>query len=84
MWGVIDALLSILALSPALTLAVPPPQIGRGVVLLLVGAAVWVLVYRLAQRRGGPAAGDPTPCPQCGEMLPPFARFCRRCGRKVG
>ncbi len=80
MSGVIDALLSTLA--P--TLAVPPPQIGRGVVLLLVGAAVWVLVYRLAQRRGGPAAGDPTPCPQCGEMRPPFARFCRRCGRKVG
>ena len=60
---------------------VPPLMWARVGLLLLVGVAVWVVVYVGLSGRRRKKAGDPKPCPNCGELVPPFAHFCPRCGR---
>ncbi len=67
---------------PSILGTLPPSVWGRLAVLLAIIMAVATAVYWMMSG-GGKTAADPKPCPECGEMLPPFARFCRRCGRRA-
>jgi ribosomal protein L40E len=56
-------------------------------VALVLGAAVLLAVTSFGsaarQQRRLRQGGVPVVCRACGAHLPPFARFCSRCGRKL-
>jgi len=47
--------------------------------LLLIGLVVMVLIVSPSKKRGD----DKRVCGSCGAAHPPFARFCRRCGKEL-
>jgi hypothetical protein len=56
------------------------------VALVLVAAVVLAATSfgsAARQQRQRRMAGRPIACRACGAQLPPFARFCTRCGRKL-
>lgn len=56
---------------------------------LVIFVIVVLVVTRANQARaagrggGGRHVGGHQACPACGEAHPPFAQFCRRCGRRL-
>jgi predicted amidophosphoribosyltransferase len=46
------------------------------VMLLLLWTTAW-------QHRRHASQTEPRLCPSCGTSHPPFARFCRQCGRQL-
>lgn len=60
-------------------LQVPPVFDGRFILLVIVVVFVWLLLFK----SGGRGAHVTRTCRDCGALHPPFAKFCRRCGRKL-
>ena len=56
----------------------------RIIVFLIIALAVVVLIVTVTQGRRHSGRADEKVCGNCGTSHPPFAQFCRRCGRKLG
>jgi hypothetical protein len=55
-------------------------------VLLVCGMLLVMGAILLGSSRRGrpPAARDPSACASCGHQNPQYARFCARCGNRIG
>jgi ribosomal protein L40E len=51
---------------------------------ITVAIVLLLLIITAAQHRRHAGATDQRLCGACGTSHPPFARFCRRCGRALG
>ena len=51
---------------------------------ITVAIVLLLLLLTAAQNRRRAEQTDPRQCRSCGTSHPPFARFCRRCGRAIG
>ena len=52
-------------------------------VFILIVIAIVLLIATAAQHRRHSSATELRLCSSCGASHPPFAEFCRRCGRKL-
>jgi ribosomal protein L40E len=62
---------------------VDSPRKGTTTVLVVAGVVVLLLVKTAKQHRRHSAETDQRLCRACGAAHPPFAAFCRRCGKKL-
>jgi ribosomal protein L40E len=52
-------------------------------VLVVIAAVIFVLVTTASQHRRNAWRNAQRLCRTCGANHPPFARFCRRCGKEL-
>ena len=60
-----------------------PPMDGRFILLLVIVAIALLLIFKAGGGGAGRAAHITRTCRECGATHPGFARFCRRCGKKL-
>ena len=58
------------------------PYVDAGFLVILVVVIVALVLIFSSGRRGGSSFIGRT-CRDCGAAHPPFARFCRRCGKRL-
>ena len=54
-----------------------------GLPAFLIIVAVVVILLVMTAQQGGRSAREPRLCRTCGTTHPPFAQYCRRCGKKL-
>ena len=52
-------------------------------VFFVTAVVIVLLIMTASQHRRHSSATDPRTCRGCGASHPPFAEYCRRCGKKL-
>ena len=51
--------------------------------IIIIAVVVYLIIALVRQKRTPPWPTDEKICPACGAGHPPFAKFCRTCGKKL-
>jgi|GEM_PF-4948354 len=51
--------------------------------LIVIAVVAYLIIALIRQRKTPPWPSDQSICRSCGAAHPPFAQFCRTCGKKL-